>query len=179
MDRIRRNERMAAMMKMLSAMPNRICTLSSFCEQFGTAKSTMSEDVDLLDRTARAFDLGRVETVTGAAGGVRYRPLISRKKAEDGGDGILYDTGHVMFCTHGHVWHEKNLPPLRPGDLLLHGHTHIPGVKRAGDIMILNPGSVSIPKEGSAHSCAVLEDGIFSLKTLGGETYLEQDLDFL
>jgi putative phosphoesterase len=106
-------------------------------------------------------------------------PLISRKKAEDGGNGILYDTGHVMFCTHGHVWHEKNLPPLRPGDLLLHGHTHIPGVKRAGDIMILNPGSVSIPKEGSAHSCAVLEDGIFSLKTLGGETYLEQDLDFL
>ena len=51
-------------------------------------------------------------------------PLISRKKAEDGGDGILYDTGHVMFCTHGHVWHEKNLPPLRPGDLLLEGRRY-------------------------------------------------------
>ena len=45
--------------------------------------------------------------------------------------------------------------------------------------MILNPGSVSIPKEGSAHSYAILEDGIFTLKTLGGESYLTQNLDFL
>ena len=106
-------------------------------------------------------------------------PLMSRKRSGDGEDSLVYDTGHVLFCTHGHVWHEKNLPPLRPGDLLLHGHTHVPGVKRAGDIMILNPGSVSIPKEGSAHSYAILEDGIFTLKTLGGESYLTQNLDFL
>ena len=41
MDRIRRNERMTAMMKLLSGTPNRIFTLSSFCELFGTAKSTI------------------------------------------------------------------------------------------------------------------------------------------
>ena len=81
MDRIRRNERMTAMMKLLSGTPNRIFTLSSFCELFGSAKSTMSEDVDLLQQVTKAFDLGEVETVTGAAGGVRYRPAVSREKA--------------------------------------------------------------------------------------------------
>ena len=79
MDKIRRNERMTAMMKLLSGTPNRIFTLNSFCELFGSAKSTMSEDVDLLQQTAKAFDLGQVETVTGAAGGVRYRPVVSRR----------------------------------------------------------------------------------------------------
>ena len=81
MDRIRRNERMTAMMKLLSGTPNRIFTLNSFCELFGTAKSTMSEDVDLLQQVVRTFDLGQVDTVTGAAGGVRYRPSVSREKA--------------------------------------------------------------------------------------------------
>ena len=81
MDRIRRNERMTAMMKLLSGTPNRIFTLSSFCELFGSAKSTMSEDVDLLQQVTKTFDLGEVETVTGAAGGVRYRPAVSREKA--------------------------------------------------------------------------------------------------
>ena len=81
MDKIRRNERMTAMMKLLSGAPNRIFTLNSFCEMFGSAKSTMSEDVDLLRQVLKSFDLGEVETVTGAAGGVRYRPVISRSKA--------------------------------------------------------------------------------------------------
>ena len=83
MDRIRRNERMSAMMKILSSAPNRIFTLNSFCEMFGSAKSTMSEDVDMLRDVCTTFDLGTVETVTGAAGGVRYRPEVSRKKARE------------------------------------------------------------------------------------------------
>ena len=53
MDRIRRNERMTAMMKLLSGTPNRIFTLNSFCELFGSAKSTMSEDVDLLQQVTK------------------------------------------------------------------------------------------------------------------------------
>ena len=80
MDRIRRNERMSAMLKMLVSAPNRIFTLSSFCDLFGAAKSTMSEDVDALQNVLEAFDLGQVDTVTGAAGGVRYRPTVSAEK---------------------------------------------------------------------------------------------------
>lgn len=75
MDKIRRNERLAALTHLLAASPNKIHTLSQFCELFGAAKSTMSEDIDILRGVCRAFDLGEVETVTGAAGGVRYRPV--------------------------------------------------------------------------------------------------------
>jgi putative phosphoesterase len=92
-------------------------------------------------------------------------PLI--KKA--GNDNELTDTGRLIYCTHGHIYNENNLPPLRPGDILLHGHTHIPRADRVGEITILNPGSVSIPKNDSPHSYAILEDGIFTLKTLDGE----------
>lgn len=81
MEKIRRNERMSAMLKILSDQPNRIFTLSHFCELFGAAKSTMSEDIDLLREVTKTFGLGELETVTGAAGGVRYRGTVSPKDA--------------------------------------------------------------------------------------------------
>lgn len=80
-EKLRRNDRMSAMMKILSDSPNRIFTLSSFCERFGAAKSTMSEDIDLLREVVKQFGLGELETVTGAAGGVRYRSKVSREEA--------------------------------------------------------------------------------------------------
>ena len=48
MDRIRRNERLAAMTRILVESPNKIFTLGTFCEMFGAAKSTLSEDIDIL-----------------------------------------------------------------------------------------------------------------------------------
>ena len=81
MERIKRNERMAALTKLLTASPNRIFTLSYFCEMFGAAKSTLSEDIDLLRGVFDAFGLGRLDTVTGAAGGVRYRPVMKPGRA--------------------------------------------------------------------------------------------------
>lgn len=80
MDRVKRNERLGAMARILTDDPNRIHTLNEFCELFGSAKSTISEDVDLIAESLRRCDLGRVDTVAGAAGGVRYRPVISRDK---------------------------------------------------------------------------------------------------
>ena len=83
MERIKRNERMAALTKWLTDSPNQIFTLSQFCERFGSAKSTMSEDIDILRQVFETFELGRLETVTGAAGGVRYRPYLSQKASYD------------------------------------------------------------------------------------------------
>lgn len=83
MEKIRRNERMSALMKILSDSPNRIFTLSHFCDLFGAAKSTMSEDIDSLKKAVAAFGLGELETVTGAAGGVRYRARVTRKAARE------------------------------------------------------------------------------------------------
>ena len=81
MEKIRRNERMSVMMKILSGAPGKMFTLSRFCELFGAAKSTISEDLDALRRVVRTFNLGEIETVTGAAGGVLYRPTRSRESA--------------------------------------------------------------------------------------------------
>ena len=83
MDKIRRNERMSAMMKILSDAPNRIFTLSYFCDLFGAAKSTMSEDIDILREVVAQFGLGELDTVTGAAGGVSYRATVQPEAARD------------------------------------------------------------------------------------------------
>ena len=83
----------------------------------------------------------------------------------------------LVYATHGHVHNLKNLPPLAPGDILLHGHTHIPAWTEFGEEnLCLNPGSLSIPKDGSAHSYMTLEGETFCWKTLGGETYHELSL---
>lgn len=83
----------------------------------------------------------------------------------------------LVYATHGHVHNLKNLPPLAPGDILLHGHTHIPAWTEFGEgNLYLNPGSLSIPKEGSAHSYMTLEGKTFRWKTLEGETYHELSL---
>lgn len=81
MEKIKRNERLGAMTKLLTDTPNRIHTLSEFCELFGSAKSTISEDIDLISASFERFDLGRVETIAGAAGGVRYRAIPSPSRA--------------------------------------------------------------------------------------------------
>ncbi len=83
MEKIRRNERMSVMMKLLSDAPNTVHNLGTFCEMFGSAKSTVSEDIEILRGVAETFDLGRIDTVTGAAGGVRYRSMISRAGARE------------------------------------------------------------------------------------------------
>ena len=82
MDKIKRNERLGAMTRILTDTPNRIHTLSEFCALFGAAKSTVSEDIDLISAAFERFDLGRIETVAGAAGGVRYRAISSPEKVK-------------------------------------------------------------------------------------------------
>ena len=61
--------------------------------------------------------------------------------------------GRTLFCTHGHLFNECKLPPIGLADTLVHGHTHVPELKTlACGLTIFNPGSVSLPKGGSARS---------------------------
>ncbi len=83
MERIKRGERLAAMARILTAAPNRLHTLGEFCVLFDTAKSTVSEDIDILREAFARFNLGTVLTVAGAAGGVMYRSLVSPSSAQD------------------------------------------------------------------------------------------------
>jgi len=81
MEHIRRNERLAAMTRILVGAPNKIFSLAHFCDAFGAAKSTVSEDLDILRATLERFVLGALETILGAAGGVRFRPVVPRETA--------------------------------------------------------------------------------------------------
>ncbi len=74
--------------------------------------------------------------------------------------------GQCIYCTHGHIYNEKKLPKLHKGDILLHGHTHVPRIIEHEKYVYLNPGSVSIPKENSVHSYMVLEHNKFIWKNL-------------
>ena len=73
-----------------------------------------------------------------------------------------------MFATHGHYFNKENMPPLKTGDILLHGHTHVQALEDNGEYYYINPGSVSIPKNGNEHSYMVYEDHKFVLKNLDG-----------
>ena len=82
----------------------------------------------------------------------------------------LFLDGRVAFVTHGHLFNMDNPPPLCPGDLLIHGHTHVQAFTHFGeDNWYINPGSMAIPKEGNAHSYMTYEDGLFTIKTVEGE----------
>ncbi|MDO4261531.1 MAG: phosphodiesterase [Eubacteriales bacterium] len=90
--------------------------------------------------------------------------------------GFLYEKGRMIFLTHGHVYNEKNLPMLGDGDILLHGHTHVPVCREHETYVYMNPGSVSIPKEDSVHSYMTYENGRFVWKDLDGEAYMEYEM---
>ena len=80
----------------------------------------------------------------------------------------------IIYATHGHHHNVMTPIPMQPGDILLHGHTHVPAWEPFGnENLYLNPGSVSIPKENSAHSYMILEDGLAKWKNLYGEVYHE------
>lgn len=89
---------------------------------------------------------------------------------------ILTEGTHMIFATHGHVFHESHLPPLRDGDILLHGHTHVPKCVSHERYIYMNPGSVSIPKENSHHGYMTLENGLFLWKDLDGTIMQEYRL---
>lgn len=82
----------------------------------------------------------------------------------------------IIFATHGHIFNEKNIPPLHKGDILLHGHTHIPKCVEHEDYIYMNPGSVSLPKEESHHGYMTLENGKFLWKNFEGKILKEYNI---
>lgn len=69
----------------------------------------------------------------------------------------VIEHGRLVFCTHGHLFGPSNVPPVPEGSLVLYGHTHIKADETVRNIRFVNPGSVSIPKDGS-HSFALIND---------------------
>ncbi|MDO4962388.1 MAG: phosphodiesterase [Eubacteriales bacterium] len=81
--------------------------------------------------------------------------------------------GHMIFATHGHVYNEDNAPKLHKGDILLHGHTHVPKCVEHENYIYMNPGSVSLPKEDSWHGYMIIDDSGCVWKDLDGNVQME------
>ena len=81
-----------------------------------------------------------------------------------GEQALLFIDGVEMLAIHGH----KAFPAVKSGSVILSGHTHIPKLEAKNGVIYMNPGSVSIPKENSAHGYMVFEHGIFRWKDFNG-----------
>lgn len=82
---------------------------------------------------------------------------------------ILLENGTRIFLTHGHIYNSDNRPPLKAGDVMAHGHTHIPVAEKNGEQFIYNPGSITFPKEGYAPSYGLFEKGTFKVLSFSDE----------
>jgi hypothetical protein len=76
---------------------------------------------------------------------------------------IMFEKGVMFFVTHGHLFNIENPPKLNKNDILIHGHTHVQCVKKFGENIYINPGSVSLPKEGNPQSYMLYENGCFTI----------------
>ncbi len=85
---------------------------------------------------------------------------------------IIYDGERMIFATHGHKFNKDSLPSLKKGDILLHGHTHIPVNESIDGITVMNPGSVSIPKENSWHGYMIIENGTYTWYDFDGNSHI-------
>lgn len=88
----------------------------------------------------------------------------------------VYAGGKMLYLTHGHHL-EEAAKAVAPGDVILYGHTHLPDFSEREGVYYVNPGSVSIPKNGTPHSYLVLENGGFLWKDVQtGEPWMEKKI---
>jgi putative phosphoesterase len=78
-----------------------------------------------------------------------------------------------IFMSHGHIYNKDNLPSIGDGDILIYGHTHVPLAEKNQNIFILNPGSITFPKENFQKSYGIFENNSFRVKTFDGKIIKE------
>ena len=79
---MKRNERIGAIILTLSESPSKVFSLQQFCDAFGVAKSSISEDIAIASEAVKATGSGYIETIPGAKGGVRFIPDIQDDELE-------------------------------------------------------------------------------------------------
>jgi putative phosphoesterase len=83
--------------------------------------------------------------------------------------------GLSLFATHGHHHNTATPPPLKKGDILLHGHTHVLKCEEFGnENFYINPGSISLPKENNPKTYIVYENRTFTCFDLNGNVIFKK-----
>ena len=90
-------------------------------------------------------------------------------------EAVLSDGGKRVFLQHGDRFSIEHLPK-NCGSGFFYGHYHTSFIKRMGDVLVANPGSVSLPKQDTARGYLLLENGTVTLKELGGAILAEETL---
>ena len=106
----------------------------------------------------------RVSTVRGNCDCEVDQMVLSFPILADYGWLSLGDT--FVYLTHGHHVTDDTFAQIGEGNIVLQGHTHIPLCEMKNGVLHLNPGSVSIPKEGSVKSYMVFDNGTFYWKNV-------------
>lgn len=81
----------------------------------------------------------------------------------------VVDNGIRIFMTHGHHFNPDKLPPIGNIDVFMYGHTHLYQIEKKDNIMLYNPGSISIPKGGNVATFGLWNNGRLSIYNLDGE----------
>ncbi len=79
--KFRRSERLIDMTTYLLEHPRQLVPLTYFAEKYGSAKSSISEDLGIIKETFEQRGIGVLQTVPGAAGGVKFHVHVSDEKA--------------------------------------------------------------------------------------------------
>lgn len=83
MEKLQRNERIALLVKVLIDSPGKVFTLGSFTDMLGSAKSSISEDIDIVQGLLEKFGMGTVQSIAGASGGVRFIPSVGKNRTRE------------------------------------------------------------------------------------------------
>ncbi|TFB21041.1 pur operon repressor [Filobacillus milosensis] len=78
---MKRSERLVAMTNFFLEHPRELFSLPYFVNRYEAAKSSISEDIDIIDGMFQKMGIGELTTVSGAAGGVQYIPDLSKENA--------------------------------------------------------------------------------------------------
>lgn len=76
-----------------------------------------------------------------------------------------------IHVTHGHLEDPSIGSKKSKAQLYISGHTHLPNIKVEGNCVLLNPGSISLPKENNPASYAYLDNNALTIYTLEHEIF--------
>ena len=71
---------------------------------------------------------------------------------------VIFTPAATVFATHGHLFTPERPINMAEGEIMLSGHTHVPHHLHRDGRIFANPGSVSIPKEGTPHSFMIIDE---------------------
>lgn len=90
------------------------------------------------------------------------------------GEKVFQIAGYKVFLTHGHLYgaHFDDTELIRAGeaegaDIVMYGHIHCPVLKKRENMVILNPGSISFPRQQDRRPSYA----IMNIDTEGKATY--------